>query len=101
MANSFSKQDAALSRGATYVSAAHADLIQQLTALRGRLAGIAWTSGGATAFQSMMARWDDDARRILQALSGFEQNLRASETTYDSTDQTQEAAYARMAGRLG
>jgi WXG100 family type VII secretion target len=101
MPNQFSKQDAALDRGATYVAAAQADLTQQLAALRSKLMGLQWTSGGATAFQSMMARWDDDARRILAALSGFENNLRASESTYNTTDQMQEEAYARMAGRLG
>lgn len=101
MPNSFSKQEAALTRGATHVESARSELVSQLSALRGRLAGIAWQSGGAVAFQSMMARWDEDARRILEALSSFEANLRASETTYDTTDQAQEAAYARMAGRLG
>jgi WXG100 family type VII secretion target len=103
MPSEFSKQDAALEGGARLVADAHGELTQQLSTLRGRLAGIGgqWQGGGSTAFQSLMVRWDDDARRILNALSTFENNLRASESTYNTTDALQESSYTRLTGRLG
>jgi WXG100 family type VII secretion target len=103
MAGEFSKQDASLDRGARLVADARAELEQQLSTLRGRLAGIGgqWQGGGSAAFQSLMVRWDDDARKITSALTTFENNLRASESTYNTADDTQQATYARLAGRLG
>jgi WXG100 family type VII secretion target len=103
MAGQFSRQDQALDRGARLVGDARAELEQQLSSLRGKLAGIGsqWVGSGSTAFQQLMVRWDDDARRIVSALNGFEANLRSSEATYSSSDEAQSSAYSRLAGRLG
>lgn len=103
MPGQFSRQDQALDRGAALVSDARADLEQQLSALRGKLAGIGsqWLGGGSTAFQALMVRWDDDARRIVTALNGFEANLRSSEQTYSASDEAQSTSYAHLASRLG
>jgi WXG100 family type VII secretion target len=103
MAGQFTKQDAALDRGARIVADARGELEQQLSALRGKLAGVGsqWVGAGSTAFQQVMARWDDDSRRIINALNGFEANLRSSESTYNASDETQSASYSRLAGRLG
>jgi WXG100 family type VII secretion target len=103
MAGEFSKQDAALDRGATLVADARGELEQQLSALRGKLAAIGgqWVGAGSVAFQQVMVRWDDDARRVINALNGFEANLRTSESTYNASDEAQSASYAHLAGRLG
>lgn len=103
MAGEVTKQDNALTRGAQLTAAARGDLEQQLSALRGKLAGIGaqWRGAGSTAFQATMARWDEDARRITQALNDFEANLRSSEQAYTASDETQSATYAKLSGRLG
>ncbi|NHC14814.1 WXG100 family type VII secretion target [Motilibacter deserti] len=103
MAGEVSKQDQALTRGARLVSEARSDLDQQLSALRGQLSGIgsAWVGSGSTAFQNVMTRWDEDTRRIINALNEFEANLQASESTYNSSDDTQASSFSRLAGRLG
>lgn len=103
MAGEVTKQDQALTRGAQMVSAARGDLEQQLSSLRGKLAGIGaqWRGAGSTAFQQVMTRWDEDARRITSALNEFEANLRASEQTYNANDETQSASFSKLSGRLG
>ena len=38
---------------------------------------------------------------IIDALNGFEANLRSSSSTYSSTDETQRASFASFSARLG
>jgi WXG100 family type VII secretion target len=103
MAGEVSKQDGALNRGAQMVSAARGDLNQQLQSLRGKLSGIGaqWQGAGSSAFQQVMVRWDEDARKIISALDEFEQNLRSSEQTYNASDETQSSTFNKLSGRLG
>lgn len=103
MAGEVTKQDQALNRGARLVSEARAELDQEMAGLRGQLSGIgsSWVGGGATAFQSVMARWDEDTRKIVQALNDFEANLRDSETTYNTSDENQASTFSRLSSRLG
>lgn len=98
-----SKQDQALTRAAGLVGDARGELDQQLSGLRGKLAGIgsSWVGAGSSAFQQVMTRWDEDTRRIVSALDEFEANLRSSEATYTSSDEGQAQAYQRMLGALG
>jgi uncharacterized protein YukE len=51
MAGEVSKQDQSLTKGAQMVSSARGDLDQQLSALRGKLAGIGaqWRGAGSSA----------------------------------------------------
>ncbi len=103
MAGEVSKQDQALTRGAQMTSAARGDLEQQLGALRGKLAGIGaqWCGAGSSAFQQVMTRWDEDARKIISALNEFEANLQSSEQTYNANDEMQSQSFGKLAGRLG
>lgn len=103
MAGEVTKQDQALTRGAQMVDAARGDLEQQLSSLRGKMSGIGaqWVGAGSTAFQNVMTRWDEDSRKIIQALNEFEQNLRASDTTYNAADDAQSSTFGKLSGRLG
>ena len=103
MAGEVSKQDQSLTRGAQMVSSARGDLDQQLSSLRGKLAGIGaqWRGAGSSAFQQVMTRWDEDARKITSALDEFEANLRSSEQVYNASDETQSSTFAKLSGRLG
>ncbi|MGH3439355.1 MAG: WXG100 family type VII secretion target [Sciscionella sp.] len=103
MAGEVSKQEGSLQRGAQMVSAARSDLDQQLASMRGKLSGIGaqWRGAGSSAFQQVMVRWDEDARKIISALNEFEQNLQTSERTYDAGDQAQQASFNKLGGRLG
>ena len=85
------------------VVSAKGDLDQQLSALRGKLSGIGaqWRGAGSSAFQQVMVRWDEDARKITSALNEFEANLRSSDQTYNANDESQSATFSKFAGRLG
>ena len=82
-----------------------AGFLQRKTAAakRGKLAGIGaqWRGAGSTAFQQVMTRWDEDARKITSALNEFEANLRSSEQVYNANDESQSSTFSKLAGRLG
>lgn len=103
MAGEVTKQDQALTRGAQMVASARGDLDSQLGSLRGKLSGIGaqWRGAGSSAFQQVMVRWDEDARKIIQALDEFESNLRASEQTYNANDEAQSSTFGKLSSRLG
>ena len=74
----------------------------KLSALRGKLPGIGaqWRGAGSSAFQQVMVRWDEDARKIISALNEFEANLRSSEQTYNANDEAQQSSFGELSGRL-
>ena len=48
-----------------------------------------------------MTRWDEDSKKIIDALNSFEQNLRSSQTTYTQRDETAQSSFSKLQSRLG
>ena len=48
-----------------------------------------------------MARWNEEANKVNNALVQFEDNLRSAQRDYDVADQEQESTFAKLASRLG
>lgn len=103
MAGQVSAADGALERGSKIISDTRDQLNSELSALRGKLAGIGaqWQGSGSSSFQSAMNRWDEDSRKIVQALNSFEQNLRSSQTTYTQRDDSSQSSFSKLQSRLG
>lgn len=78
-------------------------LLGELSALEGRLSGIGamWQGAGSAAFGSVMAQWREKSARIIGALDTFEENLRASQSTYVASDDAASQAMSRLQSRLG
>lgn len=103
MAGEVSAADGALKAGANVVAQTRGSLQQQLQVLDGKLAGIGagWQGQGAVAFAQLMARWREDATKIINALNEFEANLVSSQSTYTASDESQAASLSALTGRLG
>ncbi|GEL48724.1 WXG100 family type VII secretion target [Cellulomonas hominis] len=103
MAAEVSAADGALKQGADAVVQSRGELQRELSALEGKLSGIGshWQGQGAVAFNTLMARWRDDANKIVSALNEFEANLLASQSTYTASDEAQQSTFSRLQGRLG
>lgn len=103
MAGEVSAADGALKAGANAVAQSRAELRRELDVLEGKLAGIgsAWKGQGAVAFTALMARWREDAKRIIEALNEFEANLNSSQSTYTAADESQSSAMSALSARLG
>lgn len=98
-----SAADGALERGAAIVAESKGQLLGELSALEGRLSGIGamWQGAGSAAFGSVMAQWREKSARIIGALDTFEENLRASQSTYVASDDAASQAMSRLQSRLG
>ncbi|GAA1238555.1 MAG: WXG100 family type VII secretion target [Oryzihumus sp.] len=103
MAGEVSAADGAIDRGAKIISDTRDQLNSELSALRGKLAGIGaqWKGSGSTSFQSAMNRWDEDSRKIIDALNRFESNLRSSQSTYTQRDDSAQSSFSKLQSRLG
>lgn len=103
MTGEISAVDGALRRGADAVASGRTALRGELTGLENRLMGIGshWQGQGAAAFGSVMQRWREDARRIVDALTEFETILLASQASYTASDEAQRSVFGRLQSRLG
>lgn len=103
MAGEVSAVDGALKQGAQAVAQSRAELKTELSSLEGKLSsiGLAWKGQGAVAFTQLMARWRDDASKMVGALDEFEQNLNSSGTSYDTADESQSTVMSKLTQRLG
>jgi WXG100 family type VII secretion target len=103
MAAEVSAADGALKQGADVVARSRGELQRELSSLEGKLAGIGshWQGQGAVAFNQLMARWREDATKIVSALNEFESNLVSSQSTYTASDDAQQSVFNRLSGRLG
>lgn len=75
----------------------------QLSALRNQLAPLAgaWRGQAATAFQTLMERWDANARTLNEALRGIGEAIQASGTTYQAQEEQQQQSMSNIANTLG
>lgn len=103
MAGQISAAEGAILKGADTVSATRDDLKARIAAVESQMAAIGsnWTGPAATAFHTLMARWNDEASKVNNALIQFEDNLRSAQRDYDTADQEQESTFANLASRLG
>lgn len=74
----------------------------QLSTLKNQLAPLAgaWTGNASTAFQTLMVRWDENARSLNDALRAIGEAIQASGVTYDTTDQDEQAAFTNLGGPI-
>ncbi|MGQ7311225.1 WXG100 family type VII secretion target [Microbacterium arabinogalactanolyticum] len=103
MGGEVSAADGALQRGAQIVNQSKAEIMGELTSIQNKLSGIgsSWAGAGSASFQQTFQAWQDKSRRITNALDGFEQNLRDSQSAYSQTDDTSAQAHSKFQGRLG
>ena len=80
------------------------DAVQaELAALRGKLGPLAgaWTGSASAAFTALMARWDNDARSLNQALRGIGESIQGSRITYEQQENAQSASLSSITAALG
>ncbi|QWW19828.1 WXG100 family type VII secretion target [Schaalia sp. 19OD2882] len=103
MAQQIAAQDGAILKGAETVESTQAELQQLISTLRGQMESIGgkWQGASAGAFQQLMVRWDEEAKKVTGALTGFAENLRGSQKNFDSTDTGQSDAFTHFQATLG
>jgi WXG100 family type VII secretion target len=71
-----------------------------MSSLQSQLAPLAgtWRGQGSTAFQALMARWNEDATRINTALDEIAAKVGRSGQEYAASDEEGRQAFARLGG---
>ncbi|MCA1674834.1 MAG: WXG100 family type VII secretion target [Actinobacteria bacterium] len=75
----------------------------QLSSLRNQLAPLAgaWKGQASTAFQTLMTRWDTNARSLNEALRGIGESIQSSGTTYAQQEEQQQQTMSNITNALG
>lgn len=103
MPNTILSQEGALQKGAATVNDAHANLLGQITTLRGQMEaiGASWEGAAKVAFDQLMVQWNDDTTKVVKVLERFEQDLLGTQKDFSSTDEQGSSRMRSVAGRLG
>ncbi|MGH3772969.1 MAG: WXG100 family type VII secretion target [Pseudonocardiaceae bacterium] len=103
MAQQFGAQFEQMQAAAQHVDEVNQSVQNQLSALRNQIAPLsgAWKGQAATAFQTLMQRWDADALQINQSLHNIGDQIRGSGATYAQADETEQQSYSRISQALG
>ena len=88
MAGQFGTQTQVMAAAGQHVFEVRDQIQAQLAQLRAQLGPLegTWRGDASTAFHQLMARWNDDARRINAALSSIGESVQASGTTYRAAE---------------
>lgn len=94
--------EGALKKGAETIASSRTELKGRLSASEGRLAnvGAGWTGDAATQFTVLMARWNEDADKIVRSLDEFEANLNAASRSYQEHEERQASQLKSLLGRI-
>jgi early secretory antigenic target protein ESAT-6 len=92
-----------MQRAATQVQQTNEQVQSMLSQLQGQLEPLsgAWRGQAATAFQSLMVRWNNDARQLNQALSGIGEAIQVSGRSYQQAEETHSQSMSQIASALG
>jgi WXG100 family type VII secretion target len=102
MAQQFGTQVDQMQAAARHVVDVNNSVQGQLSALHNQLEPLAgaWQGQAAAAFQTLMERWNKDARDLNNALSEIGEQIRESGTTYQQADDTEHQNYSRISQAL-
>ena len=92
-----------LSKAAGMVADARADFTTISGKLGDQIAGVQgqWGGQGATAFFALHQAWTEKQKIIVDALDEFSNSLTGTEKDNTNTDDTQNASFTKLTGRLG
>lgn len=92
---SLSAADGVIRQSADVVRGTRSDLTSLITQLRGDIESIprhGFDGRAAMQFQTLMARWNEDANKLIGALDGFERDLLSTQQSYEQTDEDRAAS---------
>ena len=63
--------------------------------------GASWTGQAATAFQNLINRFDDDSRKVQEALRAIAEQIASSADVYARQEEENKSAVSDVVNRLG
>lgn len=87
---------------ARHVGDVNADIQRTLSALQGRLSAVngVWEGAAKVAFDNLMVRWNDSAKRLNESLLAISENIRANGVSYAAAQDDHVAGLNNAGGSL-
>lgn len=60
-----------------------------------------WKGGAYASFQSLMERWNQDAKQLNDALRSIGERLKANQQKYQQSEDTNQSSFTSISNRLG
>jgi WXG100 family type VII secretion target len=74
--------------------------LSQLRSQLEPLSGV-WKGQAYSSFQSLMARWDQDAQQLNQALRAIGDGLKGNQGRYQQSEESNQSSFRSITNRLG
>lgn len=102
MSNSFNTSTDAMTSAANQVDQVSQEISSALNTLKNQIEPLAgsWQGGAASAFNSLMTQWHDDANKLTAALSDISQALNSSGKNYAATEEANHSAIGKILGGI-
>ena len=103
MADLISAEEGALARGAQAVNEAKSGIDQQVKFVRGEIEQVSgfWTGSAAGSFSQLMARWDEETRKLNNVLVTLEDALRGTERDQSATEDSHQQTISGLGSMMG
>ena len=95
-------EDGALPRGVQAIESTYADLQGHFSRLEGDLStvGSSWQGAASVQFTQLMQQWQDNARKINEALQELADNLRGTHQSMEANEADTKSTFSQLLGGL-
>ena len=98
----FNTETEQMTKAATQVRDVNSTITSELSSLESAVEGVQayWTGEGATSFQQLMTKWNEDSKKLNSALETIAEQIQTSSGTYSQQDQQSEQALSKIVSSL-
>ena len=103
MSGQIRAEEGSLQRGAEAVIGAHGDIVASIKRVEDRLEDLsaAWSGQAATAYNSMLTQWSNDAERLSRMLVTLSEELRSTEEGFARTEENAGSVISNLGSMMG
>jgi ESAT-6 family protein len=103
VADSYGTQLDTMQQASQHVRDVNGQIQGQLSSLMSRLEPLssAWKGSSAVSFQALHQRWNDNAAKLNNALADISDAIATSQTTYRTSDESQQQSFSNISSTLG
>lgn len=91
-----------MTQTASQIEQVSQSISSQLNNLMGQIEPLAsnWKGAASSAFQQLMARWQEDATKLTQALNSISEMMTSSSKNYAATEEANSSSISNILGAL-
>jgi WXG100 family type VII secretion target len=88
MTSAFNTETATMAQASSHVTDVNSQISSELSSLESAVEAVQayWTGAGASSFQQLMSKWNEDSKKLNTALSNIADQIGQSGKAYQSQD---------------